>query len=1345
MALGYHRHSVFPSLLIFFSVILFSLNTPIAYPSTLAKDETSGLELSPSLRVGTFDGGLPPFEEFTQGQLTGIGPDILKDIAGRLSLSINVEVYPTRLALMQALQQSDIDVAMNFAPTFMDAKYLTYSLPYAANDLVIVTTRENRQILDYTDLNSAKLITVAGSPEAIVLPEVYPMAHIIKVNSQAEALARLEKGTADAFIGNRYAVRYYTALNKTHVFRVVGDANLPLQTLRFAFPKDKTALADAFDKAITDIGNRKQHAIFEKWISAYPVLRSQSEHITLTLEQIKLLNQLPRLNVSNLEPYQPFSFRNQKGEPSGLVEDYFDLVQRQLQLKTERVRARTLNELIQLTRAGEIDIIPGLPPTEARRRSLAFSTPYASFPLVIITRKETSNIQGIESLGKARVAISESAEPIPTLLAKNKTLTLVHADTVEAGLDLLANKQVDAYIGNLVVSDRIISEKYSNVLKVAAPTGYEAELAIAVTKRYAYLIPLINQALANISPARKELIRNTWFPIRFNEDITWQMLIHEVLPALLVILVIMIIMMIAYWQLRKEIRQRVIAQKMLANQLAFQHALLETIPFPVLGKDRRNRYIAVNSAFEKLTGHLPANILGKTPQECGDLDALLALELEPDNQNTLQASKDINRSLRYTDTSGMPREGLFWLKHFYNKEGILGGSVSVLVDVTPIRLSENRALKSEALLTAITESLPVTVFQFCLAADGTMRFTYVAGAPMVTFGISAETMMVDHDSFYRRLNAEDRHIVHQAFLTMQKTLQPFQVEFRMQIKNDLCWIRANTGTGKREKNGDVIWGGYFEDITAARQQEKQLQIAKTEAEAAANTKATFLATMSHEIRTPIHGIQVWLELLERTSLTAEQNKMLTTVQGSARHLTQVIDDILDFSKLEAGQVALENIELDIRLLLSELLQTFSIQAEKKGLELNLYLDHRVAHQVQCDPVRLRQILTNLLSNSLKFTHSGHILLRVDLIEDGVQTQQLRFSVADSGIGISPDMQQKLFNPFQQAEASTTRRFGGSGLGLAISKGLAEQMGGQLTLHSAPGNGTTLNLDATFNVSATPPPLTDFSAVICCDQVPLADALKEMLKAMGLSVASMPSQTSIQKLLDQYDLLFISAEEIEWQSLSFAERRKVIGIIPQSTYSETAGKSEIGSHPLSWEQVKNICDSRLSQPREAATAREAPTAQAHPQANLDRQLALQQGRLILVAEDHPVSRELIRHQLQLLGYCFDLVEDGQQALAAIQTTAYGLAIVDCHMPNIDGLELSRQVREAESQHGGKRLTIVALTAGVLEGQAEECIAAGMDAYLRKPLDINGLKEMLAHYLAPSINASPKPTEPPGTTT
>jgi len=1185
------------------AVVLLGGLIALALPRiTLASDLPDVAGSTEPIVVGTYEGGLPPYEQWKNGELQGLAADYLRRVLERLGRTYRVKLFADRKALMEALRRGEVDIVMNEEATFEGAKYLRFSEPYADNDLVMISARKNRRVIDRLDLASVRVITVAGSAESTVFSALNPGVYHAQARSQMEALAQIENGDADVFVGSRSAIRRYAVQHPMHNLRVLGESGLPLAELRFAFPLAQAPLAAAFDKALGEITPATRQAIRSRWLGVDPPLPLQFEGVSLSPDQLVMLNELPTLRVSNLESFPPFSFRTERGEPMGLVEEYFHLIRQQLQLRVERVPVPNLTELGAMLERGEIDMVPGLPATEARRRYLVFSQPYARFPLVIITREERQGVDGIQSLGAARVAISEQAQPIPDLLKTNPRIVEVDVPTVREGLRMLANRQVDAYVGNLVVADRLIADNYGGVLKVAAPTGYYAELSVAVTPRFAHLIPLINQALANISPERHEQIRATWFPIQYAG---WEVVLRRVLPAAIVLVAMLTIVMVAYLRLRREIKQRM---------------------------------------------------------------------------------------------------------H-----------------------SEARAKASESRLTDVTESLPVTVFQFRLTADGGMTFPYIAGAPLETFGLSAESIMADHDHFYSLIHYEDRQVIQLAFTRMVQTLEPFQLEFRMEVKDGLRWIRASTGHGSRNRHGDVHWGGYFKDITEVLEAEQQLNQAKTDAEQAAQAKSAFLAMMSHEIRTPVHGVLGWLEVLERTPLNAQQQHILATVRSSSELLSQVIDNVLDFSKLESGQMMLELLPVDLRRLLDESFEVISLQARNKGLRLSLDLDAGLAPSLLCDGIRLKQILFNLLGNALKFTESGQIVLRAELKGATATHQQLEISVGDTGIGIAAQDQVRLFQFFEQAESSTTRRFGGTGLGLAISRGLAEQMGGSLSMQSAPGVGTRVALEVALEVDgrASDERFVGVGAAIWCENFEIAEVLQANLLALGMVFHPVTNLAQLVELGDRATLCFVDEQHLDIvlgaggaRIVCLAERP--LAYPPENGVAKVA---VLDCSPLSWGALRHVCSQLLAGDVDSGHCSDMSDCQASlPQ--VDREQALEAGQLVLVAEDHPISRELLRQQLSMLGYACDVVADGRQALQAIERTPYGLIIADYHMPYVDGYELTRQVRERERKIGARHLPIVLLTASVIGHPHEECAEAGVDGYFSKPLGLEKLRELMAHLPAPS---------------
>jgi PAS domain S-box-containing protein len=380
------------------------------------------------------------------------------------------------------------------------------------------------------------------------------------------------------------------------------------------------------------------------------------------------------------------------------------------------------------------------------------------------------------------------------------------------------------------------------------------------------------------------------------------------------------------------------------------------------------------------------------------------------------------------------------------------------VDVTEQKRLEQKASVAEQRLLDITNGVPGVVFQFLLAPTGAMRFTFVSRALESIFDLDRETAMADVDSVFSRVAAEDLPALRESIAASARGMTGWKFEFRIALERATRWCSWATSEPRVEPDGGIAWNGYLVDISERKALEYALQEAKVIADGANQAKSAFLATMSHEIRTPMNGVLGMLELLSLTKLDGEQRSTLELVDQSGKELLRILDDILDFSKIEAGKL---EIRPEIASIAEDVIEgayrTHAGNAANKGLQLTRSVDCRISPALWVDQLRLRQILHNFISNALKFTAQGRIDVGAEFVErsDGFET--IRFSVTDTGIGIAAENQSKLFHPFVQAEADTTRRFGGTGLGLTICKGLADSMGGHIEMVSALGRGTSMIL------------------------------------------------------------------------------------------------------------------------------------------------------------------------------------------------------------------------------------------------------------------------------------------------
>jgi len=777
----------------------------------------------------------------------------------------------------------------------------------------------------------------------------------------------------------------------------------------------------------------------------------------------------------------------------------------------------------------------------------------------------------------------------------------------------------------------------------------------------------------------------------------------------------------------------------------------------------------VNPAFIKLTGYSESELIAKP---------FLDFVLPEDRQRTMDEMKlqVEDRPTLHFDNRYLCKDGktinLTWTAYYDKQDGI---TYATAIDTTE-RIKAEKSLRQ---LSLAVEQSPSSI----IITDLDSKIEYVNAAFVNATGYSAEEAVGQNPRMLS--SGSTQKAIYDDMWAHLSRGEVWKGELINRRKDGREYIESAWISPVRQPDGKVThYLSINEDITQYKQAQDSiiklneeleskvtartadLERARHEAEQANRAKSDFLSTMSHEIRTPMNGVIGMVDVLQQSSLNSSQMEMTNIIHDSAFALLAIIDDILDFSKIEAGKLQIESVPMSVADVVESACETVSHIALKKEVELTLFTDPAIPSHVMGDPGRLRQILINLAGNAIKFSsgqlRQGKVSVHPLLEESTPELVKLEFRITDNGIGMDAAAQARLFTPFSQADSSTTRTYGGTGLGLAISRHLANEMGGEISVQSAPGKGSMFSVRLPFKRLPEQPDadsgqVAGLSCLVVGGTGGMADDLAIYLSHAGAQVERVADLLPVREwiasrppglciVLVDTAAAHPNLDELRASARAHPEQATRFVIIRRGQRREPrlvdADIVSLDGNVLSRRALLKAV--AVAAGRVKVSEWKGPADDTIPlNTLLTRSEAKLRGSLILVAEDNDINQKVIQQQLMLLGQTADIASNGREALELWTGGGYSLLLTDLHMPEMDGYELTAAIRAAET--GKSHMPIIAFTANALKGEADNCLASGMDGYLSKPVQLVNLKALLKKWLPAYAHDTPIQSIPATVTT
>jgi polar amino acid transport system substrate-binding protein len=1294
---------------------------------SLTQAEKRWIQQHPSIKVGVNTDARPISFIGADGEFRGLAADYLKLLEKRLGLRFQMETNSQWFTLLDQLQSQQLDIIGTVSPTDERKQYMRFSLPYYIAGTKLYLRNDDLRISTLNDLKGKRVAVEKDYWLHERLSTDYPSIDLLIVENTRQALDAVTQNRADAYIGIQSIADQLIKEHKLEQLKTLPLRESVNKTeLRLGIRKDWTTLSGLIDKALASITPAEHRSIKQRWFSDES--ESATESLVLNQQEREWLAQHQQIEIGVMQAWPPMDFIDAEGNSAGIGKDIIDALNRRLG-GVLKPQPGTWVEHYASVRKRELPALMGITPTTDRSQEFNFTEPYLTIPHVIVTQKDHPTTDEIADLVGQKVAIEKDFMLAQVLKKSHPGITLTEYRDTSDALDAVSRGEADAYIGNRAVALYLIEHELISNLKIQRKITQTSSInAIGVRKDWPILRDILQKTLSTLSREEIRQILKKWVP-----DSEVDEPLSQAIPQL---------------QLTPE-EQAWIAE---GKQIRIG---VDPAWEPIEFVNKAGTYRGISADFlariEEITG-LSFSLVPSLSwsqvidgAKTGDIDILPALTPSAARSNYLNFTETyLHFPFMIFTRSDAPLitgiEDLYGLDVAVESEYI---TIEFLQRDHPNLNLVQFQTTADALRAVASGSVNayvgnLTQGSYQIDKLGLGNIKVAAPTPYandLAIGVRKDWPQLQSilDKALAAIDENERRMIRQESLA---------IRYDVEVDYTLLWqVLAGAAVLLLLS---LLW------INQIRRQKAALAAAKAEADRANRFKSTFLANMSHEIRTPMNAIMGFSHLALQTELTERQFHYIDKIKTSSHALLGVINDILDFSKIEAGKLDIEETPFSLDETLENLASLTTLRAEEKGLEIIFNRDLKIPDTLIGDPLRIGQVLINLTGNAIKFTQQGEVIVSCLLEKTTGQSLWLRFIVEDSGLGIDPEALPRLFEPFTQLDDSTTRRFGGSGLGLSISTHLIELMQGELEVDSTPGKGSRFSFvlplktsDHVITKDWLPEPSLRGLRVLVVDDNPTAlELISERLTSFTFDVTSSQSATEALNLLKQAEQNGDTAFELvlmDWRmpgldGLEASRRIKRNSInlkqIPAIILITAYGREEVMQQAekvgMDAVLIKPISPSLLFDTVVRVLSDERLTDHA---AGSSGKVSQRLSGLVLLVEDNVINQQVAQELLEGMGVMVHTVNNGRQAIEALNQNSYDLVLMDLQMPEMDGYEATRRIR-ADDKY--KALPLIAMTAHAMADEREACLAAGMDEHIPKPIDPANLYNVISQWLKPDIN-------------